>query len=333
MRSWVRYRADGIDGHRAAVAAEVTMEHTTTRRHRCAPTSRSDSGEPPIRCARAVTTTVTTIAVIIAGIIAVSIGVIAVSTAVDTSQALANTGGELSPDRIETWVATEPGGGIAPVGPNCGPWKLLIRNEDSPAYDTVLDSRVHPDGIVARLHHRRCDSRYQFAWIRDETPESLASTVLSELSDQRSRALPTPKLRLSPARLAVVNLETWLAVAEIGEISISAAVPGLSMTVAAYVESTVFDITTASGTTESSTITIECAGTGVIWERSMTNDIEHCGHTFLVAPDGPAVVSASMIWAGRWRSSTGASGDLGTIRGRASQTSLPVVEIVTVGRR
>ena len=305
------------------------MGYTTTRHHRCAPPGRPDSDEHPIRFTRAATT----IAVAIAVVVAVSIGLIAVSTAVDRSLVLADAGGELSPDRIETWVATEPGGGIAPAGPNCGPWTLLIRNEDSPAYDTVLDSRVHPDGIVARLHYRRCASRYQFAWIRDETPESLANTVLSELSDQRSRALPVPELRLSPARLAVVNLETWLAVAEIGEISISAAVPGLSMTVTAYVETTVFDITTASGETESSTITIECTRTGVIWERSITGEIEHCGHTFLVTPDGPAVVSASLIWAGRWRASTGAAGDLGTIRGRASQLSLPVVEIVTVGRR
>ncbi len=305
------------------------MGYTTFRRHHRALSHRRDLGERPNRFARGAATAALTIT----PIMAMAIGLIAVSTALGTTRVLADGGGELSPDRIETWVATEPGGGIAPAGPNCGPWTPLIQNEDSPVYNSVLDTRVDPDGIVARLHYRRCSSRYQFAWIRDETPESLANTVLSELSDQRSRALPTPELQLSPARLAVVNLETWLAVDDVGEISITAAIPGLSMTVTAHVETTVFDITTGPDAAESPTITIECVRTGVIWKRSISDDVDHCGHTFVAAPDGPAVVSASLIWTGRWRSSTGASGELGTIRGRTTQMSLPVVEIVTVGRR
>ena len=251
-----------------------------------------------------------------------------------TAPVLADGGGDLTPDRIQAWVATQPGGGITPAGSSCEAWRLLVRDENSPAWDTALDSRTEADGIVARLHLRRCTERYQLAWIRMETPESLARTVVRELSDQSSRVLPTAELRLSPGGLAVVNLETWLAVEDPAEISITAAVPGQSITVTAWVESTVFDIIAAdTDTGASTTTTVECPGTGVIWQRSLADDSTRCTHTFTTVPTAAATVSASLIWRGEWRASTGARGDLSTIRGRPNQTELPVVEIVTVGRR
>ena len=285
------------------------------------------------RCRRPAATSALSRAVLTASIV-LSAGIsVALPT---TTPVIAEGGGDLTPDRIEAWVATQPGGGITPAGPSCDAWRLMVRDENSPAWDTALDSRIEDDGIVARLYVRRCTGRYQLAWIRVETPESLARTVVRELTYQSSGVLPTPELHLAPARLAVVNLATWLAVKDPAEISITAAVPGLSMTVTAWVESTMFDIiaadidTPAAGKT---TTTVECPGTGVIWERSLADDTARCTHTFTAASPTPATVSASLIWRGEWRASTGARGDLGTIRGRPGQIELPVVEIVTVGRR
>lgn len=331
----MRYRADGIDGHRTPAAAETTMEHISAQTPAGIPARRIRQRlrarahlRNRRRCSAATTRSR---AVLAASIVLAAGATVALSP---TTPVLADGGGDLTPDRIQAWVATQPGGGITPAGPSCEAWRLMVRDENSPAWDTALDSRIEADGIVARLHLRRCAERYQLAWIRMETPESLARTVVRELSDQSSRVLPTAELRLSPGGLAVVNLATWLAVEDPAEISITAAVPGQSITVTAWVESTVFDIIAAdTDTGASTTTTVECPGTGVIWEPSLADDSARCTHTFTTVPTAPATVSASLIWRGEWRANTGARGDLSTIRGRPNQTELPVVEIVTVGRR
>jgi len=235
-------------------------------------------------------------------------------------------GGDLTVDQVATWVATEPDGGVRNPGARCPAWARVLDDPDEPVWDGLINTRVESDGVIAWLWFRDCGTVRQFVWIRQESPTLLAATAMNDL---QSRMLPAPQLLVSPASRMVVNLETWLAVADPGPVSVTAAIPGLSVMLTAQVHSTVFTVSTG----DTPTVQIDCDGLGDRWAPGAQARAPLCGYTPIAThPDG-ATISAALRWVGRWSSSSGDGGELGPITGRSSEIDLPTTEIATIGRR
>jgi hypothetical protein len=233
-------------------------------------------------------------------------------------------GGAATSTSISTWAAGLSGGGVqrpgGRAGPACTRWASATSINPASATD-VSSFRVDPDGVAAELHFRDCGPVRQLVWIRRETPQSLSRIALSDL---RSRALVTPEATLSPPHRGIVNLETWLAVADPGPITVSAAIPDLSVTATAEIESTTWDMGNGD--------TVTCESVGVPWsDGTDASTPAPCGYSYTAGSGGPLDVTATVTWRASWRASDGTTGDLGTVQSAAFVTAYPVHEIETIG--
>ena len=234
------------------------------------------------------------------------------------------TGGTLSSTSITTWAAAVAGGGVqrpgGSSGPPCTRWASATSINPVSATD-VSSFRIDPDGVTAELHVRDCGSVRQLVWVRRETPLSLSRIALSDL---RSRALVTPEATLSPPHRGIVNLETWLAVADPGPITVTAEVPGLSVTATAEIETTTWDMGNGD--------TVVCDGVGTPWtDGTDPSTPAPCGYTYTARSTEPLQVTATLTWRASWQASDGTTGDLGTVDSAAFATAYPVHEIQTIG--
>jgi hypothetical protein len=188
---------------------------------------------------------------------------------------------------------------------------------------------VDPDGVRRNLYFRDCGTLRQFVWVRDEDPATIATIALSDL---QRRLITAPVPELSPPGIGYVNLETWLATADPGPVTATAAIPGLSVTATATVVSTTWS--TGDGADD-----VVCDGVGVAWTPGTPDDVvAPCGHTY-TAHGSPALdsvpfsITVEQSWHVTWQASSGESGDLGTISGPTATISYEVREIQTIGTR
>lgn len=218
--------------------------------------------------------------------------------------------------QIYTWVATRPDGGI-PAMTGCDPWRPAAELSPDVGPDDLATVRLRPDGIIEILHWRACTDRWQYAWIPLLDPQQLAAEARSDLAaDDLARPIPVT----SPPSRTIVNIETWLAVVASSEVSATATVPGLSSTVTARLDQTVFSF-------GSRPIAI-CVGAGSIWTPAMASVPPACSHVFDTT--GTERLTATASWRVTWTSSTGAAGVLEPIPLDGSIT-LTVSEIQTIG--
>lgn len=233
------------------------------------------------------------------------------------------------PGHVGAWVSTRPDGGVAPpvAGVKCSPWRPAAEITAEITPGDIATIRIDADGVIAVMHYRDCAGIRQYVWIRLETPESLAEQARRDL---QQRVLSEPVIHLSPPERSIVNLTTWLAIEDPGPITVTAAVPRLSVTVRAVITATVFVIEAPGAT-----ITVECAGIGNRWSRDANGtapaDEPACGHRF--TRSGAATIIASGRWSASWTSSDGSGGDLEPVSGASSTRRIDVVEIQTIGRR
>lgn len=245
------------------------------------------------------------------------------------SDGAAATGG--SSAAISAWVVGTPGGGVRPPsgGVTCTGWRPASEVDPSSQPTDVGGFKVDPDGVTAILYFRDCGSVRQWAWVRQESPEVMARLALRDIQEELLRA---PELFLSPPGRGFVNLETWLAVADIGAQSATASIPGRSVTVTATIASTTWVLDVGDGNLTS----LVCEGPGVAWQPAFGDDVPApCGLTATVAspPGSSPMISALITWDVSWRASNGATGSLDPIESAAALVSYRIDEIQTIGTR
>ncbi len=231
---------------------------------------------------------------------------------------------------VSSWVIGAPGGGISrpPGASSCTGWSPAadIDPETQPTdFGTV---KVDPDGVTAILYYRDCDGRRQFVWIRQEPPEVIASLALDDI---RTRLLEQPVPDVSPMSRGIVNLETWLAVDDPGAQSVTASIPGLSVTATAVVASTSWTFDDGAAPP----VEVVCDGLGEPWSPADGDRPAPCGHTFTGATraEAPYTVAVRVTWDVSWAASNGATGTLAPIVSDAAELTYPIDEIQTIGTR
>jgi hypothetical protein len=155
-------------------------------------------------------------------------------------------------------------------------------------------------------------------WIPAGAPPPAAPASVSPIAlatqARDSLTLPSPEIAFSPSPYAVVNIETWLWVANSmwRPFTASASAGGVTATASATPESVVW--TTGDGAR------LVCDGPGVAYQPAVAPNAQttYCGHVYLAPsvgqpslsadPNGGAYpVTATVMWSVTW-SSTGASG-------------------------
>ena len=239
----------------------------------------------------------------------------------------AGAGDDGSDRYISSWAVGVPGGGVqAPAGVVCTAWRHAAENSGEVDLVDVGTVGVDPDGVRRNLYFRLCGTLLQYVWVRDEDPTTIAAIALSDL---QRRLIVAPVPDLSPPTIGYVNIETWLATEDPGALSVTAAIPGLSVTATATVESTTWS-------TGDDTDDIVCDGVGVAWTPAEGDAAAPCGHTYTahgadVYGSDPFTITVTHTWHVTWQASTGESGDLGTIAGPTATLTYEVREIQTIG--
>jgi hypothetical protein len=165
------------------------------------------------------------------------------------------------------------------------------------------------------------------------TPEQLIPSLWSRVQ----RQLPTPIPRIAPADLAADGfafVQTpaffWVdqAPGQWGDVSATAAVAGLSLTVTAAPEQLV--VTTGDGKT------LQCAGAPAPFPAG-ADPVTFVGcrhvyrHSSAMAENGQTYpVTVAIVWHATWQASNGQSGDLGTLTTTSATRDLAVAEIQAV---
>jgi hypothetical protein len=165
------------------------------------------------------------------------------------------------------------------------------------------------------------------------TPEQLIPSLWARVQ----RQLPTPIPRIAPADLAAddfafVQTPTFFWVDESpgqwGDVSATASVAGLSLTVTAAPEQLV--VTTGDGKT------VQCAGAPAPFpDGADPTTFAGCSHVYrhssAMAPNGETYpVTVAIVWHATWDASNGQSGDLGTLTTTSATRDLAVAEIQAV---
>ena len=228
---------------------------------------------------------------------------------------------------ISSWAVGVPGGGVrAPAGVVCTAWRPAAEINIQDGAIDVSTVGVDPDGVRRNLYYRDCGSVRQLVWVRDEDPATIAAIALSDL---QRRLIVAPVPDLSPPTVGYVNVETWLATDDPGVLTVTAAIPGLSVTATATVTST-------SWSTGDGAADIVCDGVGVAWTPAAGDAPAPCGHTYTthgaeVYGSDPFTVTVTHTWHVTWQASSGEAGDLGTITGPTATLTYEVREIQTIG--
>jgi hypothetical protein len=145
-------------------------------------------------------------------------------------------------------------------------------------------------------------------------PAMLARHARNELR------LPAPRIVLSPKGQQLVNLPTWLAIAQAGygAQSASAAVPGESVTATATPTSVVWS------TGDGARVTCHGAGTVFTAGDDPASSSPTCGHTYRVSSaiqaDAVFVVTATVHWSVSWAG----AGQHGTFPGLTTTATVQV---------
>ena len=165
------------------------------------------------------------------------------------------------------------------------------------------------------------------AW---DPADPLAGVAAEERAAEAALAaldVPAPTIATSPAPGAehLVGLPTWLWLTTWAPTSATAALGGVSATVAVTPTAVRWD--TGDGAT------VTCTGPGAPWRPGATSD---CTHTWTrrsaAEPGGAFVLTATVEWTASWTATTGASGDLGPLTSTAA-VPVRVVEAQAVVRR
>jgi hypothetical protein len=233
------------------------------------------------------------------------------------------SGGGADEETIFVWAVGQTNGGISrPTGTStCSSWI---------AFDTttpgVVDGQVieRPD---ARLFIRTCEGRSQYAWVANLSPRQLAQVAL----DQASAKLPQPTPAFAPpADSMFVNYETWFGVEPATDVTATATIPGLSVTVTA----SPVEIILHTGTqVDGDTTTITCrpwgssyyAADGCTWTPNHPSVAQVTGTN-----DYRYHASVELVWQVNWQATNGATGDLGTMSS-STDILIAVREIQTIG--
>jgi hypothetical protein len=212
---------------------------------------------------------------------------------------------------------------------NCGPWAPAsiadLTNQGYPPDSEV--TRISETGVTLTLYYRICGGERRFLWVAPISPQDVAAFA----RDQVTRQLPVPSPMFAPPPEAMlVNLETWFGVEPIGPITASASVPGLSVSVTA----TATGLTLSTGSQvrgDDDTIncrpwgSIDFPADGCVWTPAYPSVEEVTG-----TDDYRYHANVAVTWSVTWRSSTGASGDLGELT-TSTDALIAVREIQTVG--
>jgi hypothetical protein len=165
------------------------------------------------------------------------------------------------------------------------------------------------------------------------TPEQLIPNVWARVQ----RQLPTPIPHIAPADLAADGfafVQTpaffWVdqAPGQWGDVSATAAVAGLSLTVTAAPEQLV--VSTGDGKT------VQCTGAPTPFPAGADPaTFAGCSHVYrhssATAPNGETFpVTVAIVWHATWQASNGQSGDLGTLTTTSATRDLAVAEIQAV---
>lgn len=242
-------------------------------------------------------------------------------------------GGSAGPGGIASWVST--GGSVRPPAgtTSCGPWDHTanMSEQEGVADLGTVDIR---DGVIWNLLYRICEpDRIQFLWVPEIDPEDLAEAARQEVE----RLLDTPTITLSPGAEAsgYVNLETWLAVEPMDDVSATAGpLPPDNLT--ATTTATAVSIEWVTGDPDVGTLVCD------LWGELPGSGADEpgqapCGWTprYPSTPEfgiggGAYVGSVTVVWDVSWSASNGDGGDLGQLR-TTTPVSYRVREIQTVG--
>ena len=166
-------------------------------------------------------------------------------------------------------------------------------------------------------------NNYIWELISQPNPEIVAD----DLYDRAVRDIDPPVPALSPVGPGVINLGMWLAVNDPGEYSVTATVPGLSVTVTAQLAETRFDMGNGD--------IVTCPGAGDPIPEAAKDDVAPssvCGYTYQSRPEDRSVsITMTSTWTVSWTSSQGGSGTRPAIS-KTSSVEYEILEIQTVGR-
>ena len=242
-------------------------------------------------------------------------------------------GGSAGGSSVASWVAVGGGNVGRPAGTtSCGPWDHAanMTAQEGVADLGTVDVR---DGVIWNLLYRECEpDTVQYIWVPDIDPEDLARMAFEEVE----RALDPPAISLYPAVASgVVNLETYLAVEPMADVSVTAG-PLPPSGITATTTATVVAIEWDTGDPEAGVITCDPWGEPPQPGAAISGDAP-CGWTpaYPSTPefgvdDGTFDGSVTVVWQVSWTASTGDGGDLGELR-TSTPVSYVVREIQTVG--
>jgi hypothetical protein len=239
------------------------------------------------------------------------------------------------------WAAVNRGGDPEPEDP------VFTDDEVVGPYERVVQRswfRIHGDTIQV-LYVVECPGQAAVEqWVTvvptangGLAPQVTPEQLLPSLWDRVQRQLPTPIPRIAPADLgddgfAFVQIPAFFWVDEApgqwGDVSATASVAGLSLTVTAAPEQLV--VTTGDGKT------IQCAGAPAPFPAGADpTRFAGCSHVYrhssAMAPNGETYpVTVAIVWHATWHASNGQSGDLGTLTTTSATRDLAVAEIQAV---
>ncbi len=183
--------------------------------------------------------------------------------------------------------------------------------------------RTFPDGRSEQVFARECpDGVGGFTWVDTSIR---AQDVIDDAVDRARRAVPAPRLNLSPSPEAggIVNLGMWLALSGQDPVTVRAEAGSLWAEATVTLASTTWNMGNGD--------TIECAGAGTPIVDTDTPTEGPCGYTYRSSSpdDEPFTMTVTATWAVTYRSSAG-SGSVGTLD-RTASVAYDVDEIQTLG--
>jgi hypothetical protein len=208
-----------------------------------------------------------------------------------------------------------------------GPVTPIVRDGAS---GTILPSGSPSSQMTETLYKRVCDGAAGFtlAWVPDFVD---VNALLASARQQVTAQVPNPDMNMNPdpAVGGVVNLGLWLAVADPGQVSITASVGPVWATVTARYQGTTWDFGNGDSTT--------CDGLGTPIVDKETAEQGPCGYTYRW-PSAPKFTGTDDLayhasvtghWVATYATSQGSGGSLGPID-RTTSFTYQVREIQTV---
>lgn len=233
---------------------------------------------------------------------------------------------------VASWSARR-GGGRAPNDWTCRYHSFTLAGGTS--FQVTIDLTSAPVLEVGYQYALVCvddagTRTYESVITWDPADPFSGLAVEDRLADQALAALdlPLPAPRTSPPLTAdqLVGLDTWLWLDTWAPVTATATLGGVAATVEATPTTVRWDL--GDGTVRT------CAGPGRPWQPDDTGD-GACRHTWVqasaAAPGGTFPVTATVAWHVTWRSTTGATGDLGTLTSVATAAARVVEAQAVIG--